>query len=168
MTATTAETKHGTRRYSPTRVTRQVFDPKTYQWATGENYGDATVQDLGSDGMLDSPRAMLRAYSNDPEWHNPHGEHFVCDDETVKHYGQSLRGYVLDADGDVALYRVMGHMLSRHAFGHAHERYTVLVSYEPARDDWNGWGNMEKLRIERWTVMLAEPDEVVEALKEMQ
>lgn len=145
----------GNGRYSPTLVRRYVDDTLVCE------YPDATVRDQGESGRLRLPQAMLRAYSNDVSVNNEHDEHFVCiRPDHVKHYGEGFKGFVLDCDGDIALERILGVVLSKHSFGHGHERWSVLVSQN---DDggWDGWGSdSDPQRIERWEVSIASAEDV--------
>lgn len=150
----TATESTGNRRYSPTKVRRRLDDDTLVA-----EYPDATVRDSGESGRLRLPTAMLRAYSNDLAANDPHGENFVCVGDLVEHYGKGLEGYVLDCDGDVALERIQGFVLSKDSFGHGVEWWQVLVSQDD-EGEWNGWGDGSNLRIERWEVAISSAEDV--------
>lgn len=145
--------------YSPTKVTRSLFDTESYFWKELETYMDATVRDNGADGFLKAPQAMLRAHPNtaklQKEW-DEHDEWFMCEGDLVKHYGKELEGYVLDCDGDVALLRIMGTVISHRSWGHGSEEFVVLVTDADEDGSWDGFGmaRSDKMRFEQWVVRL--------------
>lgn len=164
-----ATEKMGNRRYSPTQVKRYVLT-NGVQWELAETFEDATVRDNGESGFLRVPQAMLRAYSNDVAKYDSHDEHFVCIGQHAEYYGKSSEGFVLDCDGDIALYRILGNVLSKHSYGHCAEEWVVQVSAEPDDDgnlEYNGWGDDNVMRVERWIVGLAPAKEVAEALRKV-
>lgn len=138
------------KRYSPTQVKRRILG-SGHQWIDLETYTDATVRDQGSDGFLDAPTAMLRAYAPDVSFFGDPSEYMVVDEKLAQHYGDEMLGMVIDVDGDIALRRILGIVLSKHSFGHGNERWTVLVGRE-SDGEWNGWDGMRELRPEQWWV----------------
>lgn len=151
-------------RYARTEVTRYVLNKKHRPpWIEVEHFTDAKVQATGEDGYTDAPQAMIRAYSpnvefyGDEDYRNGNGI-WVCDKEGTKHYGEDYVGLVLDCDGDLALRRILGTVLSHRSFGDGDDNYTVLTNRTPERNrgdekfEWDGWGWSDEYRIEQWQV----------------
>ena len=150
-----------TKRYSPTKVTRMIFDTETQHWAELKIYEDATVRDQGTNNLVDAPFAMLRAYTPDinyyPQDYQKGNGLWWSEEE----------GYLLDCDHDIQLERISGIVLGRYSFGHGSERWTVLVSKdrygereERGLDPWNDASPYDKEhRFEEWHVMLAKEED---------
>jgi len=152
--------------YSPSIVLRYSAG-KGGNWDLIEEFEDATVRDNGSDAWLRVPQAMLRAYSNDPDFFGDedyqagNGIHVQNDAQAKRHAEYFETGnvmhFVMDCDNDIALKRIMGTVISKFSFGHGVEDWIVLTQYNEDDDEWNGWGGLnEPLRYEKWSVRLRE------------
>lgn len=152
----------GNATYAPSSVTRSILTHEG--WKELETYEDATVRDNGEGGILRAPQAMLRAYSNDvnfygdEDYQRGNGIHVQTKTEAkqfARYYeSKEVQQYVMDCDGDIALKRVMGTVISKHDFGHFAQEWIVVVGYDKHDDDWDGFGGMDALRYERWYVRL--------------
>lgn len=164
-----ARAKKGNATYAPTSVVRSVLDASG-RWEDIETFEDATVRDNGDGGgMLRTPQAMLRAYSNDPDFFGDEDYQAgngiyvqtVAEAKRFAKYYESkkVEQFVMDCDSDIALKRLMATVVSKHSYGHASEEWIVLTSYNKAEDEWDGWGyGNEGLRYERWYVHLRGED----------
>lgn len=157
-----AAKKLGSKRYSPTKVTRSVLSATEYgRFEPVASYDDATVRDNGENGILGAPQVMLRAYSNDPE--------FYGDEDYLSGNGIGVvtsgrdKGWVMDCDSDVALERIMMTVLSTHNHGHSQIEYTGIVNFSKETTwgngtreikEWDGFGDNRTVRIERWVINL--------------
>jgi len=160
--------KQGNATFAPTVVYRYILG-EDGDWNLIETFEDATVRDNGDAGVLRLPQAMLRAYSNDPDFF---GDEDYQDDNGIyvqtkkeaeqyaRYYdSKKVQQYVMDCDGDIALKRIMATVVGKYSWGHASEDWTVLTVYNKEDDEWDGWGfGNEPLRFEKWSVRLRKED----------
>ena len=159
-------------RYSPQKVYRFVMHAGDAPELVA-TYDDATVRDQGKDGWLSAPQAMLRAYSNDPEffgsedyrlgngigtWTQEDQVEYVKGNPSGKN--DFTVGVVYDCDSDLALKRIMMNVvISTYNFGHGSFEYIGFVSKsdDPDRrgDEYDGWGYKGDHRVEKWRVVVA-------------
>lgn len=158
-------------RYSPQQVDRYVVNVGAVDELVAR-YLDATVRDQGTGNWLQAPQAMLRAYSNDPEFY---GDEEYRQGNCIKVWTQEAQdkytdpsnkyagradtysvGAVYDCDGDLALKRIMMNVVvSTHNYGHGSMDYVGFVNKADNPDrkgeeyDGLGFSNSE-FRIERW------------------
>lgn len=146
----------GTQTYASTKVSRYLLDEQN-NWVLVETFTDATVRDQGQGGLLRAEQAMLRAYSNDPDFFGDEKYQrgngiYVVNAKQAKNYfnDPDMEGWVMDCDGDIALKRIMmDAVVSRYNFGHGHMEYVGVVG----EDD--GW-DLRKIHLEKW--VLSEKD----------
>jgi hypothetical protein len=145
-------------------VTRYALEGR--EWKQVEKYEDAIVRDQGEGGFLRVPQAMLRAYSNDPnffgdeDYQQGNGIHVQTKAEAKRfaayYEADEVQQYVMDCDGDIALKRIMATVLSKHSYGGGSEEWIVIVE-KGDDNEWDGFGYLNDnppLRYERWYVKL--------------
>lgn len=149
--------KLGTQTYSAFTVTRS----HTATHEEIEKYDDATVRDQGENRLYGgAPAAMLRAYSNDPDffgdedYQRGNGIHVLSPSAAKRYNSPDMAGFVIDCDFDIALRRVEGIVLNKFSYGHGTDDWTMLVGYDKDDDEWGRGYRADNWRIETWRVEL--------------
>jgi hypothetical protein len=165
-------------RYSPQKVTRYIAGKGASSDELICVYEDATVRDQGTgSNFLRANEAMLRAYSNDPEffgdedYREGNGISIWTAEDQARHLkggghpDDFVVGAVYDCDSDLAIKRItMNVVISSFHYGHGAMEYVGFVSKSdyPVRRgeefDGFGYGDGDVYRIERWRVGIAAED----------
>lgn len=146
-------------RYSPQYVIRYKL-VGGHEWEEVARYDDATVRDQSGNNFLGGgvKEAMLRAYSSDLSFYGNDTENYIWTEEMeaeTKYKENWEIGVAYDVDGDLALKRIMMNaVLGVSNYGHGDLEYIGFVARSDNEEQptWDGWGNQNDMRMEKWRI----------------